>query len=161
MKNIYICGPVTGRPYKEAKAHFSGVVKRIYEAANSNKVNVMVRNPMHFCPPDSGWHEAMTFCVRKLSQCHGIALLQGWQKSKGAALELKLAQDLHIPVVHVEPPVDFMDINELFIAAPETLQYYNARLSQFHREGAEETLAENRATAELVNRYLTRTGLSI
>ena len=158
MKRIYLCGPVTGRIHYEAANHFKKIGIRLIR---SSETSVDVSNPMVFCSSDLNWINAMKTCVRELITCHGIALLQGWQKSKGAALELKLAQDLHIPVVHVEPPVDFMDINELFIAAPETLQYYNARLSQFHREGAEETLAENRATAELVNRYLTRTGLSI
>jgi len=151
MRQIYLCGPVSGRKRHEAANHFAAVEKKI-RAATSDLV--YTSNPMRFCPPDLGWHEAMRTCVGELVRCGGIALLRGWQKSKGAALELKLAQDLRIPVVYVEPPVDSLDLTELFTAAPETLRYYNARITQFHYEDTEESLAENRATAELANRYL-------
>ena len=96
----------------------------------------------------------MRICVSELAKCGGIALLQGWQRSKGAALELKLAQDLHIPVVYVEQPVDYIALNELFTAAPETLCFYNDCLVKFHKEGMDESLAENHAVLELTNRYL-------
>ena len=45
-------------------------------------------------------------------------------------------------------------MNELFISAPETLRYFNARLARLQREGTEESVAEERAAAELANRYL-------
>jgi hypothetical protein len=89
-----------------------------------------------------------------MAYCDGIALLQGWQKSRGAEIDLGLAKTLHIPVVYVEPPVDCCNLSELFIAAPESLRYYNARLARFHLEGFEESAADERATAELANRYL-------
>jgi len=151
MKHIYICGPVTGRKPQEAFKHFSGIEKKIREAFNEV---VGIANPMRICTPDMDWHKAMRCCVSELAKCCGIALLQGWQRSKGATLELKLAQDLHIPVVFVEQPVDYIALNELFTAAPETLRFYNASITKFHKEGMEETLAENRAVLELTNRYL-------
>jgi len=153
MKHIYLCGPVSGRDGQEAAGHFYKVEKSI---RRSNDLSSMIctSNPMRFCPPDLDWQQAMKICVGEMVRCGGIALLQGWQRSRGAAIELKLAQDLHIPVVYVEPPLDFISLSELFTAAPETLRYYNARLSQFQREGVEELLAEDRAIAELANRYL-------
>jgi len=154
MKSIYIAGPITGRPWVFASDHFHNNERRIRSAARESKIEIAIHNPVDICLPSYGWQTAMRHCIRELTCCHGIAMLQGWQKSKGAAIELKLAQDLHIPAVYIEPPVSFMDISELFIAAPETLRYYNARLSQFQREGVEESLAESRATAELANRYL-------
>jgi len=154
MKYIYISGPVSGRKWVNACYQFHANERRIRAAARESKIEIGIYSPVNFCLPSFSWQTAMRACVRELCQCHGIAMLQGWQKSKGAAIELKLAQELHIPVVYIEPPAGFMDINELFIAAPETLRYYNARLSQFHREGVEESLAENRAAVELANRYL-------
>ena len=153
MKNIYLCGPVSGRPRQEAVEHFDTVEKRI-SAVNDLELEIITLNPMRFCPAVFNWYQSMRVCVGELASCSGIALLQGWQRSRGAAIEIKLAQDLHIPVVYIEPPVDFIGINELFIAAPESLRYYNARLAQFHTEGIEEPQAEDRALAELVNRYL-------
>ena len=155
QKSIYIAGPVTGRPWKEAAAQFSAAEKRIRAAAAAgSKTEIFTINPMDFCSPDDSWQQAMRICVGEMVRCGGIALLQGWQRSRGATLELKLAQDIHIPVVYVEPPLDFIGLSELFTAAQETLRYYNARLSQFQREGVEELLAEDRAIAELANRYL-------
>ena len=156
MNNIYLCGPFTGRKPQEAVKHFSGIERMIRERTSREAFNgqAWIVNPMILCEPDMNWHKAMRTCISSLVKCDGIALLQGWQRSKGAALELKLAQDLHMPVIFVEQPVDYIALNELFIAAPETLRYYNARLAKFHKEGMEESLAENRAILELTNRYL-------
>jgi len=151
MKHIYICGPVTGRRPQEAVKHFDGTEKKLRETF---KESIGIVNPMRLCSSEMDWHKAMRLCVSELAKCGGIALLQGWQRSKGAALELKLAQELHIPVVFVEQPVDYITLNELFTAAPETLRFYNASITKFHKEGMEETLAENRAVLELTNRYL-------
>ncbi|MDR0443238.1 MAG: DUF4406 domain-containing protein [Treponema sp.] len=156
MKSIYLCGPVSGRTIKETAGHFLSVEETIRRAMKNSGRSIIyvISNPLRFCSPDSDWRKAMRDCVRELADCGGIALLQGWQKSKGAAIELKLAQDLHIPVVYIEPPVDSLDLTELFTAAPEALRYYIARLAQFHNEGTEESLAENRAVVELTNRFL-------
>jgi len=151
MQQIYLCGPFTGRKPQEAFKHFEGIEKKIREEFCEV---IGIANPLRICSPDMDWYKAMRRCVSELAKCDGIALLQGWQRSKGAALELRLAQDLHMPVIFVEQPVDYIVLNELFIAAPETLRYYNARLAKFHKEGMEESLAENRAILELTNRYL-------
>jgi len=152
MKHIYICGPVTGRPLEEARQHFDTVEKNIHTAATD--MSTCTSNPMRLCPPGTEWHQAMKICIRELVQLDGIALLQGWQHSKGAFLELKLAEELHIPVVYIEPPAGPDYLTSIFAVAPETLRYYNARLLQFQREGVEESLAGRRALVELVNRYL-------
>jgi hypothetical protein len=151
MKHIYLCGPVTGRKPQEAFKHFAGNEEKLRKAFSET---IGIVNPLRLCAPDTDWHKAMRICVSELAKCGGIALLQGWQRSKGAALELKLAQDLHLPVVFVEQPVDYIGLNELFTAAPESLRFYNTYLTKFHKEGMEETLAENRAVLELTNRYL-------
>ncbi len=159
MKRIYLCGPVSNRKLHEVVDHFAKVEKII---RNSSDKPFLTSNPMRFCPPDIGcWFKEMRICVGELAKCDGMALLQGWQESAGAALEIKLAQNLRIPIVYVEPPVDSLNLTELFTAAPETLRYYNACITKLHNEGTEESLAENRAVAELSNVTSTRTGLSI
>jgi hypothetical protein len=152
MKRIYLCGPVTERKRHEATNRFATVREKIIR--NSSDKPMLISDPMRFCPPDIDWHKAMRVCVGELVRCDGVALLHGWQKSAGAAIEIKLAQNLHIPIVYIEPPIDSLNLTELFTAAPETLRYYNACITKLHNEGAEESLAENRAVAELSNRYL-------
>jgi len=154
MKHIYLCGPVSERPIKNTREHFRAIEVKVHRTGIDNGVEIYTSNPMCFCPPDIEWHKAMRICVGELAKCDGIALLQGWQKSKGAVLEILLAYNLHIPIVYVEPPIDSLNLTELFTAAPETLRYYNACITKFHNEGTEESLAENRAVAELSNRYL-------
>jgi hypothetical protein len=154
MKQIYLCGPISKRPLKEVAPHFFTVEQEIRRKASANNVPIHTSNPVRFCPPDLEWHDAMKNCIGELARCGGIALLRGWPQSKGAALELKLAQELHIPVVYVEPSLDDARLVELFSAAPEALRYFNARISQFNKEGAEESFAEERALVELANRFL-------
>jgi hypothetical protein len=154
MKNIYLCGPVSRRPLKEVAPHFFTVEQEIRRKIHLNNVWADVSNPVRFCQPDLEWHEAMKRCIGQLVQCDGVALLRGWQQSRGATLELKLAQEMNIPVVHVEPPIDHLDLGELFTAAPEALRYFNARLEQARRGGMEEAIAEKWAPVELSNRFL-------
>ncbi|MDR0456232.1 MAG: DUF4406 domain-containing protein [Treponema sp.] len=154
MNLIYLCGPVSGRPTGEALRHFNGIEQKILGNAGSSQVPIFTNNPMRLCLPDLEWHKSMRRCVARLTNCDGIALLQGWQKSRGATLELELAEELHIPVVYIEPPVECGCLSEIFAAAPEALRYYNARLQRFQQEGMNENLAEERVLAELSNRYL-------
>jgi len=154
VNTVYLCGPAAGKPQGETAGRFGNAARKIRAAAKDGGQPLCTANPALFCQPDLEWHMAMRRCVGNLARCKGIALLQGWRRSRGAMLELRLAQELRIPVVHIEPPLDYEDLNELFAAAPESLRYYNARIARFHGEGAEPSLAEDRATAELANRYL-------
>lgn len=154
MKHIYLCGPFSGRPLTEAVVHFFTVEQEIRRKANADTIPIHTSNPTRFCPPDLEWDKAMRICVGEMVRCGGIALLQGWEQSRGATLELKLANDLRIPVVCIEPPVEYDYLTRIFMAAPEIMRYYNACLSRFQQEGVEEPLAEDRAVAELTNRYL-------
>ena len=152
MKLIYLCGHVTGT--EQANIFFERAEQKIKSAAKNNKIEIHISNPMRFCEPKLDWHKAMRACIQRLMMCDGIALLQGWQNSKGANIELKLASDLHIPVVYIEPPLQDRDIPDVFKLAPETARYCDARFDQFCNEGIEESLAEDRAMVETANRYL-------
>lgn len=154
MKAMYISGPVSGRAREEAAEHFEANARRIRAAARENGMGMAIVSPLRICRPSVSWDIAMRQCIGELIHCDGIAMLQGWQHSRGAKIELALAHSIHIPVVYVEPPAGPMDLSELFITAPETLRYYNARLAKLREEGVEESLAEERAASELANRYL-------
>jgi len=84
MKNIYISGPVSGRMPEEASGHFKANEQRIRDAAGECKIEADTYSPVRFCKPEYNWKQAMRVCIEILSCCDGIAMLQGWQHSRGA-----------------------------------------------------------------------------
>lgn len=48
------------------------------------------------------WHQYMRRDLSMLSACNGIALLPGWERSRGARLEVAWADALQMPVRAVE-----------------------------------------------------------
>jgi hypothetical protein len=103
MEQIYLCGPVTGRDRQEAFDHFEIIEKEIKSNERGKELKFFIHNPMKFVTPNlNSWTEEMRMCVATLAVCDGIALLKGWQESRGSRCELNIAHILHIPVVYVE-----------------------------------------------------------
>lgn len=95
MKRIYIAGPMTGIPelnfpafHREAAAFRA----RGLEVVNPAEINV---------DPSAGWHECMRRDIPELVTCDAIAMLPGWQQSKGAFLEHHIAQSLDMVVLYL------------------------------------------------------------
>ena len=42
-------------------------------------------------PTSATWQEYMNLCIPMLDMCHGIYMLDGWEKSKGATEEFNYA----------------------------------------------------------------------
>ena len=88
---VYVSGPVTGMPGLNRRAFERAAVQ--LEAAGHTPLV-----PHWFVPSDAGWQDAMRRSIETLVKCDGVALLPGWQDSKGAVIEFSLARDLGIPV---------------------------------------------------------------
>lgn len=94
-KRIYISGPMTGLPELNFPA-FHAAAKALralgYEVVNPAEVN-----------PDSTkpWQQCMRDDIRALCDCDATALMEGWEASKGAHLELHIAHRLGMEVTHV------------------------------------------------------------
>jgi hypothetical protein len=155
MKTVYLSGPVSGRPEKEYFAHFRGVADEISRRAAAEGLEVNTFNPVPYCKvrvePGAPWHEYLRRCVSRLALCDGIALLQGWEASRGARLELDLADKLKIPVVYIEPPVEAGGFSRF---PAELNRYLQARYEQGIGGGFNEEFAEECALYETANRYL-------
>lgn len=91
MKRIYIAGPVTGLP-KLNRPAFEAAAETL-RAVSHEPVIPHDHVPAHAC-----WKSAMKICLPELLGCDYVALLPGWEDSRGAKIEKKLAEASGIPV---------------------------------------------------------------
>lgn len=93
MKKIYISGPMTGLPDLNFPAFHA-------ETMRLRSLGYGVANPAELNPdPGTGWHECMRNDLRVLLDCDILALLDGWQNSAGAHLEIHIAHRVGMEVV--------------------------------------------------------------
>ena len=96
MKRIYISGPMTGLPDLNASAFHTAAAELralVYDVCNPAEVQGS---------EDATWEEWLKADLREMLTCDTIALLSGWQSSKGAHLELHVAHRVGMTVVDVE-----------------------------------------------------------
>lgn len=93
-KKVYISGAIAHHDLCERKAAFEHAARYLdlkgFEAVNP------------FCnglADDADWHEHMRADMRMLLDCDCIYMLQGWEHSKGAKLELDVASSCGIKVL--------------------------------------------------------------
>lgn len=102
---IYLSGPMSGY----VDSNFPEFHKT---AAALREKGLDVVNPAEICvgnPPNendkSMWDEFYNACMRAdikaLCDCQAIAMMPGWEKSKGAHLELHIAHRVGLEVKHV------------------------------------------------------------
>lgn len=93
MKRIYLSGPMTGLPNLNFPAF------RI-EAARLRAMGYEVVNPAELNPdPNADWHECMRHDLAELLKCDAVALLDGWQRSAGAHLEMHVAHRVGMEIM--------------------------------------------------------------
>lgn len=105
MTRLYIIGPVTGMPYENFPAFDDA---RLLLSRAGYYVNI----PHSWIIAGSEWHSAMAESIRRMMAMwadsmrqgleFGIAMLPGWEDSKGAKIEHDLAEALGIPCKTVE-----------------------------------------------------------
>lgn len=92
---IYVIGPVTGFDDLNVTA-FENARRKLREAG------FMPLIPHDFVSEDADWQQAMRRSVETLAKADGIAYIDGWQKSKGARIEWRLAHSLGIEIASVD-----------------------------------------------------------
>lgn len=93
---VYVSGPVTGMR--------DGNRPAFEEAARALRASgCRARIPHDDVAPDTPWTSAMKITLMAiLAQADGLAMLEGWERSRGARLELNLALALGMPVMDVD-----------------------------------------------------------
>jgi len=91
VKCIYLSGPMTGLP--------NGNRPAFMEAAQALRARgFRVINPAEFGSPEDDWYAAMRRDIRMLMDADAVVTLPGWERSRGARLEVYVACQLKMPV---------------------------------------------------------------
>ena len=90
---VYISGPMTGIPDLNFPAFNMA-------AAMLRKAGIETVNPAEINPDSAmSWEQCMRADIKALCDCDALAMLPGWEKSRGAHLEVHLAHRLGMRVV--------------------------------------------------------------
>ena len=96
MTRIYLSGPMSGRPELNFHA-FHAAAKTLRDKGLS------VTNPAEIKPEgEPSWSACMRADLKAMLDCCTVALLPGWEDSKGANIEAMLALNLEMRVVELE-----------------------------------------------------------
>lgn len=96
MMRVYISGPMTGLPDLNFPA-FHRAAKLL------RGLDYVVVNPADINPGGAmSWHDCMRADIKALCDCDALVLLPGWERSKGAHLELHLAHRLELQIGFIE-----------------------------------------------------------
>lgn len=93
MTTLYVAGPMTGLPefnypaFDAATRMLCGFGYRVLNPTDAEKANPTPGTPQ-------AWDWYMRHALRMVLACEGIALLPGWENSRGAALEVHVARAL-------------------------------------------------------------------
>lgn len=88
---IYLSGPMSGIPDHNRLA-FRGAANLLRALGHT------VLSPAEFPNDGKSWEECLRLDILFLLQCDHIVLLSGWEGSRGANLELRIAQNLGMEV---------------------------------------------------------------
>lgn len=86
---LYLSGKITGT--SDAPERF-GTAQTALAVAGYTVVN-----PLEVTQADT-WESCMRDDIKALLDCDGIVMLEGWERSRGAQLELHIAEALGMPI---------------------------------------------------------------
>lgn len=97
---LYVAGPMSGYPdfnypaFEQARTRLQAGGFDVLCPTDSEKVNPTPGMPQ-------AWDWYMRHALRQVLDAEGVALLDDWQASRGAVLEVHLAHAIQIPVMPI------------------------------------------------------------
>jgi hypothetical protein len=106
---IYLAGRVTGLNYRTVRKRFARAEAYLIS------IGFEVVNPLRIVPEGCTWTDSMRICIHYLSLCNYIALLPGWEKSRGASIEYEVAIGMEEEgklsgIIHLQEPVAIKEV---------------------------------------------------
>ncbi|MDA3922743.1 MAG: DUF4406 domain-containing protein [Salinisphaera sp.] len=95
---VYLAGPMSGLPETNYPA-FNAEARRL------RQLGYHVENPAD-TPDQETWADYMRHALAKLVTCDMIALLPGYETSRGATIEHQIARDLGMPAQMADSMID-------------------------------------------------------
>ena len=93
---VYLSGPMTGKPDLNFPAFHA-------DAAWLRRKGFEVVSPAELNPDTSlSWEACMRADIKALCDCEAIALMDEWEGSRGAHLELHIAHRLGLKILHMD-----------------------------------------------------------
>lgn len=93
IKQTYISGAISGRPRKEAEDHFTRVKEHLLIEGHL-VLSPYVTRFQYSKRKDYSWSDWMRESIVAMMDCDTIFMLNGWEDSRGASIEYKLALEL-------------------------------------------------------------------
>ena len=93
---LFISGPISGRPYKEAAIQFNSAATLAYQ------IGFDPVTPIRLCCPLWSWWRCMAVCLWNLLWCDSVLFLRGWDLSRGARIEHRVAEILGKVIIYEE-----------------------------------------------------------
>jgi hypothetical protein len=109
MTRVYVSGPMTGIADLNRPAFHAA-------AAHLRKEGFEVHNPADVIIDGADWTLYMRADINLLLQCDKVFVLRGWQKSKGARLEVAIAHQLGMPVLAYPEGIQLVEDIQIHIA---------------------------------------------
>jgi phage N-6-adenine-methyltransferase len=91
-RKLYLAGPMTGLASMNHAAFIDAAVRLRF-------LGFDVISPAELNPPSRDWASALKVTIPALMRCDAVALLPGWEHSRGAALEVQLARQCEMELI--------------------------------------------------------------
>jgi hypothetical protein len=105
--NIYLCGPISALPIDEARQRFAQAEADL----RAQFPHATITNPMTLPHQHADeWAAYMREDIAALMQCQAIALLPGWEDSKGCQLEISIGLKLDFVIYALFPKIGFIEV---------------------------------------------------
>jgi hypothetical protein len=102
IQTVYIAGPITGKPDGNRQAFAKAehdLTLMGYRAVNPHKLD--------HSRAGGNWYLNMRVCIAAMMTCDAIVLLDGWEESGGAQMEIRLATSLAMPWAFMDTNLEF------------------------------------------------------
>ena len=98
---IYLSGKITGREKEDYTRQFARA-ESFYKTSGFDVVNpVTIGEEVLKINPKAEWQDFMIRDLEALRTCTHIALLEGWEESKGAKMEKAEAEKLGLEIMYL------------------------------------------------------------